>query len=167
MKNPPAGATGSAAGGSGGGQPPAGNMLAGIGGGGGGGQQIVYLSMPPSSKTSEFERGSRHSSSDHDKFSSKEQWSKWQRALIGTAAEHEVINVLDPSYTPDPNDKDAVSLFKRQQEFMHSVFAKVLQEGKAVDILRNHSDPQAANFGDAQAICSDLRDHFEAGPWSW
>ena len=119
--------------------------------------------MPPSSKTSEFERGSRRSSSDYDKFSSKEQWSKWQRSLIGTAAEHKVIKVLDPSCTPDPNDKDAVSLFKRQQEFMYSVFTKVLQEGKAVDILRNYSDPQKANFGDAQAIYSDLRDHFEAG----
>ena len=94
--------------------------------------------------------------SDHDKLSSKEQWPKWQRATLGTAFEHKVEQVLDPQCVPDPSDPDEVELFANQQRFMCSVFTKCLVEGKAVDILRNYSNPKESNFGDAQAIYSDL-----------
>jgi len=77
--------------------------------------------------------------------------------------EHKCEQVLDPSYVPDPTDGDAVHLFKSQQRFMYSVFTKVLTEGKAVDILRNYSNPRSTTFGDAQLIYSDLCDHFDGG----
>jgi hypothetical protein len=122
--------------------------------------QIVF---PPSSKASEFDKGSKRSSSDYEKFTNKESWNKWQRATMGMAVEHKVDNVLNPNFVPDPNDDDAVKLFEYQQRFMYSVFCKVLQEGKASDILREYSDPKKSNFGDAQSIYADLCDHFEGG----
>jgi hypothetical protein len=125
--------------------------------------QPITVCFPPSSKASNFEKGGRRSVSDYDKLSSKEQWPKWQRATLGTAFEHKVEQVLDPQYTPDPSDLDEVELFANQQRFMYSVFTKCLTEGKAVDILRNYSNPKDTNFGDAQAIYSDLCDYFEGG----
>ena len=47
---------------------------------------------------------------------------------------------------------------------MFSVFSKTLVEAKAADILRNYSDvTRPSTFGDAQAIYSDLVDHFDGG----
>ena len=134
------------------------------GGNGGGGDPIqVHMVYPSSSAASEFDKAGRRSNSDYDKFSSKEQWHKWQRSTLGTAFEHRCEDVLKPTFTPDPNNPDAVRLFASQQRFMYSVFSRVLVEGKAADILRDYSDPSKPNFGDAQAIYSDLCDHFDTG----
>ena len=122
--------------------------------------QVVY---PTSSKASDFDKGSRRSSSDYKAFSDKNQWTKWQRQLLGTAFEHKVERVLDPSFCPDPNDPDDIALFGQQQRFLYSVFCKTLQEGKAADILRGYSNMKSPNFGDAQSIYAELVDHFEAG----
>ena len=78
------------------------------------------------SRAQEFDKGGRRSSSDYGKFQSREQWPKWHRALMGNAYEHKCEQVLDPSYSPDPNDSDEVELFKSQQRFMYSVFSKTL-----------------------------------------
>ena len=139
-------------------------VTAGGGGGGNAAGTVVQYVLPPTSKASEFDKAGRRSSSDYEKFSNKEQWSKWQRATLGTAYEHKCEQVLDPTYTPDPSDADEVALFANKQRFMYSVFSKVLTEGKAADILRNYSNPtDKTKFGDAQAIYSDLCDHFDGG----
>jgi hypothetical protein len=112
----------------------------------------------------EFDKGGRRSSSDYAKFTSREQWSRWHRALMGSAFEHKCEQVLDPTYAPDPNDADECELFKSQQRFMYSVFSKTLMEGKSADILREYSDPRdKTKFGDAQKIYADLCDFFEGG----
>ena len=67
------------------------------------------------SRAHEFEKGGRHSSSDYGKFTARNQWSKWHRALLGNAYKHKCENVLDPTYTPDPNDQDEIDLFGHQQ----------------------------------------------------
>eukprot|EP00977_Amphora_coffeiformis_P026809 scaffold30514_cov122-Amphora_coffeaeformis.AAC.1 len=46
---------------------------------------------------------------------------------------------------------------------MYSVFTKTITEPSAVDILRNYSNPNSPDFGDAQQIYADLCDHFEGG----
>ena len=116
------------------------------------------------SRAQEFDKGGRRSSSDYSKFQNREQWSKWHRALMGSAYEHKCENVLDPTYVPDPNDPDECELFSSQQRFMYSVFSKTLVEGKAADILREYSDPRdKSKFGDAQKIYVDLCDFFEGG----
>ena len=113
-------------------------------------------------RTQEFEKGGRRSSSDYPKLASREQWPKWHRALLGNAMEHKCEQVLNTSYVPDPTDMDEVELFKCQQRFMFSVFSKTLTEGKATDILREYSDPKVPQkFGDAQRIYADLVDFYE------
>ena len=83
---------------------------------------------------------------------------------MGSAYEHKCEQVLDPSYMPDPNDPDEVALFESQQQFMYSVFAKTLVEGKAADILCECSDPRdKMKFGDTQKIYADLCDFYEGG----
>ena len=46
---------------------------------------------------------------------------------------------------------------------MCSVLTKTLLKGKAANILRECSNPTKPAFGDAQAICVDLVNHFEDG----
>ena len=94
------------------------------------------------SRALEFDKGGRQSSSDYGKLQNREQWSKWHCALMGNAYKHKCEQVLDPSYAPNPNDPDKIALFGLQQQFMYSVFAKMLVEGKAADVLREYSDPR-------------------------
>ena len=147
----------------GGGGPPGGSGTAPAGTGGNPTPQVVYMTYPPSSAAVNFDKGGRRSASDYEKFSSKEQWSKWQRSTIGTAYEHKCENVLNATYVPDPSDPDEVELFASQKRFMYSVFTKVLVESKATEILREYSNMDKPNFGDAQAIYADLCDYFEGG----
>ncbi len=114
-------------------------------------------------KAEEFDKGGRRSTQDYTTFQNREGWGKWQRALLGTALDHKCINVLNPNYSPDPNDAEEVELFESQKRFMYSVFTKVVTEPSAVDILRNYSDPSDSKFGDSQMLYADLCDHFEGG----
>ncbi len=128
------------------------------------GQSVIYVQQPyTSSRASDFDKGGRRSVSDYSTFSNKEQWSKWNRQMIGQAFDHKCETILNPQYVPDPNDPDAMALFDSQQRFMYSVFSKVLTESKAADILRKYSNPKDTNFGDAQSIYADLLDHYEGG----
>ena len=61
---------------------------------------------------------------------------------MGNAYKQKCEKVLDPSYALNPNDPDEIALFGLLQQFMYSVFAKTLVEGKAVDILCEYSDPR-------------------------
>ena len=63
------------------------------------------------SRALEFDEGGRRSSSEHGKLQNHEQWSKWHRAVMGNAYEHKCEEVLDLSYTPNPNDPDKITLF--------------------------------------------------------
>ena len=63
----------------------------------------------------EFDKGGQRSSSNYGKFQSCKQWSKWHRALMGNANKHKCEQVLDPSYTPNPNDPDKIAFFGSQQ----------------------------------------------------
>ena len=67
---------------------------------------------------------------------------------MGRAYEHKCEQVLDPSYALNPSDPDKVAPFELQQQFMHSVFAKTLIEGKAANCSVS-SDPgsQGSNTG--------------------
>ena len=71
----------------------------------------------------------------------REQWSKWHHALMGNACEHKCEQALDPSHAPNPSNPDEIMLFELQQQFMCSVFAMTLVEGKAADVLHEHLDP--------------------------
>eukprot|EP00977_Amphora_coffeiformis_P014946 scaffold4265_cov127-Amphora_coffeaeformis.AAC.1 len=128
----------------------------------------IYVNVPSHhgskhSKAVEFAKGSRQSVSDYTTFSNRKGWSKWQRTLLGTALDHKTEKVLDCTYIPDPNDMDACELFDSQKRFMYSVFTKTITEPSAVDILRNYSNPNSPDFGDAQQIYADLCDRFEGG----
>ena len=153
-----AGGMGGGSGGGGDGGPPHGSAVL-----DGDGNRIVYIPYKPPSAASNFDKGGRRSVADYEKFSNREHWSKWQRSTIGTAYEHKCENILDPKFTPDPHDEDAVQLFASQQRFMYSVFSKVLIEAKSAQILREYSTLGKPNFGDAQSLYSDLCDHFEGG----
>ena len=117
----------------------------------------AHTTMYVTSCAVEFDKGGRWYSSNYGKFQNCEQWSKWHCALMGNAYEHKCEQVLDPSYVPNPNDSDKIALFGSQQRFMHSVFAKMLVEGKAANILCEYSDPRdKTKFGDAQRIYANL-----------
>ena len=83
----------------------------------------------------EFDKGGQWSSSDCAKLQNREQWSKWHCALMGSGYEHKCEQVLDPSYVPNPSNPEKIVSFELQQQFMCSVFAKTLVEGKAANIF--------------------------------
>ena len=83
---------------------------------------------------------------------------------MGSAYEHKFEEVLDSSNAPNPSNPNEVALFKSQQQFMCSIFAKMLIEGKASNILCEYLDPQdKTKFGNAQKIYADLCDFYKGG----
>eukprot|EP00977_Amphora_coffeiformis_P023269 scaffold12787_cov96-Amphora_coffeaeformis.AAC.1 len=122
----------------------------------------IYVNVPSHggtkhSKAEEFAKGGRRSVSDYTAFSNREGWSKWQRALLGTALDHKTEKVLDYQYIPDPNDTDACELFDSQKRLMYSVFTKTITEPSAVDILRNYSNPNSPDFKSTQTCATTSR----------
>ena len=59
----------------------------------------------------EFDKGGGQSSSNYGKLQNHEQWLKWHHVLMGNAHEHKCEQVLDPSYTPNPNDPGKAAVF--------------------------------------------------------
>ena len=66
------------------------------------------------SRALEFDKGGQRSSSDYGKLQNCKQWAKWHCALMGNAYNHKCEQVLDPSYTPNPNDPNKIALFGLQ-----------------------------------------------------
>ena len=60
---------------------------------------------------------------------------------MGSSQEHKCEQVLDLSHAPNPSNPDEIVSFELQQQFMYSVFAKMLIEGKDTNILHECSDP--------------------------
>ena len=106
---------------------------------------------PSTSAVSDFKKGIKRDASLYPTLKEQKHWNNWNRAVIAQARAHDVSEVFDTAYVPDPNDPDQVALFKEKQSFVYSVLNKcvVTDHGKAY--IREHED----DF-DAQAVYCKL-----------
>jgi hypothetical protein len=60
---------------------------------------------------------------DYVKFKEDSQWRTFNHQLQATAASHDTMDILNPSFTPSANDAVA---FKSKQRFMYNVFSQCI-----------------------------------------
>jgi hypothetical protein len=78
-----------------------------------------------------FDRGIKKDKDHYMEFKDEKIFDKFRRNVESTAHTHGTHDVLDPAFVPDPNDPEAVGLFRSKQNFMYTVFEKILLTDKS------------------------------------
>ena len=71
--------------------------------------------------------------SDYILFKNDSQWRVFNRQLRATAANHDISEVLDPSYVPPPGTED---VFEQKSKFMYNVFCNCILTSKGKVCVR-------------------------------
>jgi hypothetical protein len=74
--------------------------------------------------------------SDYPKLKEDQQWRAFNRQLKATAANHDTLEVLDPTYYPAP---DLETSFDQKQKFMYNVFVQSITTTKGKICVRAHA----------------------------
>ena len=107
--------------------------------------------IPPASTTpSSFRSSIKVNISDYVKLQNDSQWRVFNRQLRATAAIHDTLDILDPSFVP-PTGSEAV--FEQKSKFMYNVFSQCILSSKGKVCVRNHERTL-----DGQLVYSDLLD---------
>ena len=123
--------------------------------------QVVSSAYPPlpvtpvSSPTpasSSFRNSIKINISDYPKLKDETQWRTFNRQLRATAASHDTIDVLNPSYVPT---LDAQTTFRDKQRFMYNVFTNIILTTKGRNCVREEHESL-----DAQKVYAALLDTY-------
>jgi hypothetical protein len=85
---------------------------------------------------------------DYPKLKEDKQWRSYNRLLKATAASHDTLDVLDPSFNATPELQD---VFNQKLYFMYNVFSQTLNTSKGRLCVRNHESTR-----NAQLVYKDL-----------
>jgi hypothetical protein len=88
--------------------------------------------------------------SDYVKLQNDSQWRVFNRQLRATAAIHDTLDVLDPSFIPLPGSE---AVFEQKSKFMYNVFSQCILSSKGKVCVRSHERTL-----DGQLVYSDLLD---------
>ena len=91
------------------------------------------------------------------------QWNAWHRTFLSVAHSHDFMDIIDPTYVPDPFDDDACTLFDAQQKHALGILVSSIKELSILPTLRKYSDPNVPDYGDAQMLYTDLVAHDTQG----
>ena len=106
------------------------------------------------SNTAEFKKGNKRDPAAYTVLKDIVGWNAWNDSTIALARAHDVIDVFDPTFVPDQNDPDEVSLFEHKKSFVYSVLLRCLQFDKGKEFVREHK----GDF-DAQAVYHKLLEY--------
>ena len=101
-----------------------------------------------------FRKGVKRDISMYSNFKDDKQWYAWYRDTLATARVHGTHQVFDPSYYPKTRKESA--LWQEIQQFMYSVFCRVLQTASGRMMVKRHEER-----ADAQGIATALCEHYE------
>jgi hypothetical protein len=106
----------------------------------------VVVAAPPSSNS--FCSAIKINLNDYVKLKEDLQGHAFNRQLQATAASHDTMDILNPSFTPSANDAVA---FKQKQRFMYKVFSQCILTSKGKFCVQAHEKDL-----DAQKVYKDL-----------
>ena len=88
--------------------------------------------------------------SDYPKLKDETQWRAFNRQLRATAASHDTLDILDPTFVPSA---DAQASFRDKQRFMYNVFTNIILTTKGKNCVREECETM-----DAQKVYAALLD---------
>jgi len=63
------------------------------------------------------------------------QWDSWHCSIVAQAQAQDVSDVLNPSFKPATGETE---LFEAKQEYMYTVFERILQTDKGIALVRSY-----------------------------
>jgi len=111
------------------------------------------LPHPPRATTApaeDFQRGVKRDIAHYEESGRDDQWDEWSRTFIATINTHGCKDVIDPKYVAATSD--AQGLFDSQQEFVYTIFIKVLKTDYGRPLVRRHEIKR-----DSQRIWESLK----------
>jgi hypothetical protein len=95
----------------------------------------------------DFRRGVKRDKGHYNELKDEKQWDEWKRATISTIYAHGIENIINPAYIPiTPDD---ITLFNKENKFMHDVFNTVPKTPMGKHFVCNHETARdaQAQFG--------------------
>ena len=86
----------------------------------------------------EFKKSVKRDKAQYDVLTDDADWDAWKPEFLVQAHSHGLDNVLNPDYSPDPANSNAVALFNEQNKFAMTVFTRVLKTNSTRTIVREH-----------------------------
>ena len=102
----------------------------------------------------EFKKSIKRDDSAYPVFKEQKNWNSWNREFTARARVHDVLDVLDSQFVPDPTIPGAVDLFIQKQAFLYNVFIKTIMTDTGRALVRRFEEDH-----DAQAIYASLTDY--------
>jgi hypothetical protein len=106
-----------------------------------------------------FDKQTKRSADSYPKFKEDKEWIKWSRKVNTIAQTQGVSDILDTTFSPDPLDANACTLFTKQNQYMFGVFAETVQTGPGEEIVMRHYASQ-----DGQSVFRDLDTRYRSSP---
>jgi Reverse transcriptase (RNA-dependent DNA polymerase) len=104
--------------------------------------------ITPPAPTVTFRQHIKINVSDYNKLKEDHQWRSFHRHLLATAANHDTLDVLNPSYVPST---ELALAFDQKQKFMYNVFTQCILTSKGKVCVRSEETTM-----NAQAVYKSL-----------
>ena len=122
----------------------------------------AMLTKPSPSCTDKFMKN-KGGSDDVKPLKEAKQWNAWHRTFLSVAHSHDIMDITNPTYVPDPSDDDACALYDAQQKHAFGILVSSIKESSILPTLCKYSDPNVPDYGDAQMLYTDLVAHYTQG----
>ena len=80
-----------------------------------------------------------------------ENFDEWMNEVKAWAAAHDILDLFNPSYTPDPSDPYEVENFSHKQAFFYATLRSIIKCPELFDIVERHSQTR-----DAQQVLTEI-----------
>jgi hypothetical protein len=110
---------------------------------------------PTEERLNNFIRGAKRNKSDYPSLSKDSEYLHWAQRVKSTALTHGTMSVLNPTYSPNPNNPAEVELFVQMNAFMYSVLEECVKTNAGMEIIRSYESTM-----DAQRAWSDLNHRY-------
>ena len=113
----------------------------------------VPMRSPIYFELASFKKSIKREASVYSILKDEKYFDKFQRDFFITAKSHDVSEILDPTYTPDPSPEEQ-ELFEAKQIFMYKVFNETLLTDMGRTKVRKY-----LKTTDAQAVCGEYSEY--------
>ena len=118
-------------------------------------ERATGVTAPTPQSVKEFDKSIKNDPEAFSVLKDNKNWDAWYTSFRRQAESQRLTNILNPDYKPTTVDEK--ELFKRQNQYMISVFDKKLQTDQAKETMRMHKNAEYQ----AQLVLRDIKKYGE------